>query len=113
MEKINQILGKYGIIMLLVFSILTFFNTCGTKGKIQQNNKRIEALEKSMVKSDSLNREIQSIEREISNLETAREVVYTNNAIVRQVTRPDDVMNDYSNRIKELQKKLDKLKNGK
>ena len=108
MEKINQILGKYGIIMLLALSILTFFNTCGTKSAIKQTNKRINAVENR----DSLNMEIFAIEREISNLEIAREVVYTNNAIVRQVTRPDDVMNDYSNRIKELQKKLDKVKNG-
>lgn len=113
MEKINQIIGKYGVLILLCFTVLNFFSTCGTKGKIQQNNKRIENLEQTITRNDSLNREIQSIEREISNLEIAREVVYTNNAIVRQVTRPDDVMNDYSNRIKDLQKKLDKVKNEK
>jgi hypothetical protein len=74
MEKINKILGKYGIIMLLVFSILTFFNTCGTKSSIKQTNKRIDELEKR----DSLNMEILSIEREISILKTSREIVYTN-----------------------------------
>lgn len=109
MEKINKILGKYGIIMLLVFSILTFFNTCGTKTAIKQTNKRIDVLEQR----DSLNMEILSIEREISILKTSREIVYTNNAIVRTTARPDDVMNDYSRKIDELQKKLDKLKNGK
>lgn len=113
MEQVNKILGKYGILILLVFTLLNFFNTCGTKGKIQQTNKRIDKLELTINTNDSLNREIQSLEREISNLEISREIVYTNNAIVRQVTRPDDVMNDYSNRIKEIQKKLDKLKNGK
>jgi hypothetical protein len=45
--------------------------------------------------------------------QTAREVVYTNNAIVRQVTRPDDIMNQYTTKVEELRKKLDKLKNGK
>ena len=109
MEKINKILGKYGIIMLLVFSIMTFFNTCGTKSSIKQTNKRIDAV----IERDSLNMEILSVEREISILETSREIVYTNNAIVRTTARPDDVMNDYSKKINELQKKLDKLKNGK
>jgi len=109
MEKINKILGKYGIIMLLVFSILTFFNTCGTKSSIKQTNKRIDAV----IERDSLNMEILSVEREISILETSREIVYTNNAIVRTTARPDDVMNEYSKKINELQKKLDKLKNGK
>jgi DNA replication protein DnaD len=106
MEKINKILGKYGIIMLLVFSVLTFFNTCGTKSSIKQTNKRID----SLVQRDSLNMEILSIEREISILKTSREIVYTNNAIVRTSVRPDDAMNDYSKKIDELQKKLDKLK---
>lgn len=109
MEKINKILGKYGIIMLLVFSIMTFFNTCGTKSSIKQTNKRIDAV----IERDSLNMEILSVEREISILETSREIVYTNNAIVRTTARPDDVMNEYSKKINELQKKLDKLKNGK
>jgi hypothetical protein len=109
MEKINKILGKYGIIALLVFSMLTFFNTCGTKSSIKQTNKRIDAL----IQRDSLNMEILSIEREISILKTSREIVYTNNAIVRTASRPDDVMNEYSSKIDELQKKLDKLKNGK
>ena len=106
MEKINKILGKYGIIMLLVFSILNFFNTCGTKSSIKQTNKRID----SLIQRDSLNMEIISIEREISILKTSREIVYTNNAIVRTAARPDDVMNEYSKKIDELQKKLDKLK---
>lgn len=109
MEKINQILGKYGIILLLVFSILNFFNTCGTKSSIKATNKRID----SVIQRDSLNMEILSIEREISILKTSREIVYTNNAIVRTASRPDDVMNDYSRKIDDLQKKLDKLKNGK
>jgi hypothetical protein len=113
MEKINQILGKHGVLILVVFTLLTFINTCGTKGKIQQSNKRIDQLERTIREKDSLNAEIQAIQREINMYQTAREVVYTNNAIVRQVTRPDDVMNDYSAKIDDLRKKLDRVKNGK
>ena len=113
MEKINKILGKYGVLTLVILSFLTFINTCGTKSKIQQTNKRVDKLEQTIKQSDSLQIEIQIIEREISMYQTAREVVYTNNAIVRQVTRPDDIMNQYSEKIDELRKKLDKLKNGK
>lgn len=106
MEQLNKILGKYGILVLVIFSLLNFFNTCGTKSSIKQTNKRID----NVVKRDSINMEIQSIETEISILKTAREVVYTNNAIVRTTVRPDDAMNEYSAKIDELQKKLDKLK---
>lgn len=113
MEKINKILGKYGVLTLVVLSLLTFINTCGTKGKIQQANKRIEQLENTIRKNDSIAYEINAIEREINMYQTAREVVYTNNAVVRQVTRPDDIMNQYGTKIDELRKKLDRLKNGK
>lgn len=108
MEQINKFVTKYGMIILIIFSLLNFFNSCGTKSSIKQTNKRID----NVIKRDSLNMEIQSIEKEIVILKTAREVVYTNNAIVRTTARPDDVMNDYSKKIDELQKKLDKLKNG-
>lgn len=113
MDKINKILGKYGVLTLVILSFLTFIDTCGTKGKIQQTNKRIDQLERTINQRDSINAEIQSLEREINMYQTAREVVYTNNAIVRQVTRPDDIMNQYGTKIDELRKKLDKLKNGK
>jgi DNA replication protein DnaD len=109
MEQINKFVTKYGMIILIIISLLNFFNSCGTKSSIKQTNKRID----NVVKRDSINMEIQSIETEISTLKTAREVVYTNNAIVRTSVRPDDVMNQYSIKIDELQKKLDKLKNGK
>ena len=48
MEKINKILGKYGVLTLVILSFLTFIDTCGTKGKIQQTNKRIDQLEKTI-----------------------------------------------------------------
>ena len=109
MEKINKILGKYGIIMLLVFSILTFFNTCGTKSAIKATNKRIDAVEQR----DSLNIEIQAIEDEIISLETSKRTLYDWNTVVRTTERPDDLMNQYDNKIKELRKKLESVKNGK
>jgi hypothetical protein len=109
MEKINKILGKYGIIMLLVFSILTFFNTCGTKSAIKTTNKRIDAVEQR----DSLNVEIQAIEDEIISLETSKRTLYDWNTVIRTTERPDDLMNQYDNKIKELRKKLESVKNGK
>lgn len=42
-------------------------------------------------------------------LETARRVVYDQNTIVRTTKRPDDVMNEYDAKIKELRKKLNAL----
>lgn len=111
MNTIRDFLNKWGLIMLVIFTVLTFFNTCGVKTKLDSLNKKVQTLEKSINYNDSINIEINSIEREISNIEVAREVLYTNNAIVRTVQRPDDVMNAYNKKIKDLQEKLKIIKN--
>ena len=111
MDSIQTFLSKWGIIILIVFSLLTFFNTCGVKGKVDRLDKKVVSLETKIHYNDSINTEISSVEQEIANLEVAREVVYTTNAIVRTAIRPDDVMNTYSQKIKILQEKLNKIKN--
>jgi PBP1b-binding outer membrane lipoprotein LpoB len=109
MEKIHNFINKWGLTISLVLIIAIFFNGCSVKSHTERLERKITSLEKQINYNDSLNREINSIEREISMLETAREVVYTNNAIVRTVARPDDVMNNYSQKIKALQLKKEKL----
>lgn len=89
--------------------MLIKFNTCNTQNHVEKLEKKITSLEQNINYNDSLDREINAIEREIATLETAREVVYTNNAIVRTATRPDDAMNSYTEKIKELQNKREKL----
>ncbi len=110
MNAITGFLNKWGLTILVVMSLSIFMNTCGTKSKIEKLDKKVQSMELTINENDSINREISSIEREISNLEIAREVVYTNNTIVRTEKRPDDVMNDYSTKIKELTMKLNKIK---
>ena len=111
MNEIIEFFKKWGIIMTTVFSLCAVWNSCGTTGRLDRTNKYIQSLEKRIQYNDSISRERNAIEREISNFEIAREVVYTNNAIVRTTERPDDVMNSYTNKIKDLQEKLNKIKN--
>jgi len=110
MNVITEFSNKWGTFILLILGLMIFMNTCGVKGKVERLDKKIQSMESTISYKDSINREINSIEREISNLEIAREVVYTNNAIVRTIERPDDVMNRYSAKIKELTIKLNQLK---
>ena len=109
MEKIQLFLNKWGLLIIILLLVLVKFNTCNTENHVERLEKKITSLEKHIATNDSLDREINFIERKISILETAKEVVYTNNAIIRTVKRPDDVMNDYSEKIKILQEKRDKL----
>lgn len=110
MNAIAEFSNKWGTTILLVLVLMIFMNTCGVKGKVERLDKKVQTMESTINYKDSINREINSIEREISNLEVAREIVYTNNAIVRTTERPDDVMNRYSTKIKELTIKLNQLK---
>lgn len=112
MNNIKEFTKEWGIAILLLFALLIFFNTCGTKGKIERLDKKVQSMEKANNHNDSLSREINSIEREINICETAKEVLYFENAVVRQITRPDDLINEYDKKIKILRAKLDKTKNG-
>lgn len=115
MEKIRLFIDKWGMMLLIVVSMMVFLNTCGTKSQNERNGRRIDVLEKTIGKLDSTlatkisENEIEIL-LEITTLETARRVVYDNNKIVRTVARPDDVMNEYDAKTKELRKKLNALK---
>ncbi len=109
MNNILAFLNKWGVSIIIFICLITFFNTCGVKGNQEQLERKVKSLEQTIAFNDSINREINSVEREILMYETAREIVYTNNAIVRTTERPDDVMNQYGNKIKSLQTKREKL----
>lgn len=104
-----EFLKKWGILIITLFNVMIFFSTCGTKSKIDKLEKRFN----TVLYNDSIQGEINVIDREILLNETSREVVYNWNAVVRTVERPDDVMNKYNSKIKELEKQKEKLKNAK
>lgn len=115
MKKALEFLNKYGILILIIIGLAVFMNTCGTKGVISKNGKRLDKIEKSIFVTDSIlslkiSSEKMDILLKINALEIAREVVYTNNAIVRTSERPDDVINKYNTQIKELQEKIKNVK---
>lgn len=115
MKKVVEFLNKYGNLILIFLGLSLILNTCGTKGNIEKNGKRLDKLEKAILKNDSIlslkiSSEKMDILLKINALEISREVVYTNNAIVRTSERPDDVINKYNNQIKELQEKLSNVK---
>ncbi len=113
MEKVEKFLGKYSVYLMLVFMILIFFNTCGTKSAIKSNSKRLDSLEQTIKIKDSLAIEIGLLEKEINNLELSKNVLFDWNSVVRTAVRPDDRMNEYDFRIGKLRKDLEALKNGK
>lgn len=104
-----EFLKKWGILIITLLNVMIFFSTCGTKSKIEKVEKRLN----TVIYNDSIQNEINAVDREILLNETSREVVYNWNAIVRTTERPDDVMNKYNLKIKELVREKEKLKNAK
>lgn len=100
---------KWGMLIITFLNVMIFFSTCGTKSRIEKVEKKFNIV----LYNDSIQGEINAVDREILLNETSREVVYNWNAIVRTTERPDDVMNKYNLRIKELAKDKEKLKNAK
>ncbi len=109
MTKVKEFFNQWGMSITVLFCAIIFLNTCGTKTKIDSLNKKVNVLEQTISFNDSVQSIKISLEREISILETAREVVYAENSIVRNVARPDDLMNKYDTKIKALQQELASL----
>ncbi len=111
MDNVLEFFKKWGLLLTVIFSLSAAWNSCGITNKIIKQEKSISSLRSEIAFNDSLNRLISETEREISENQVAYRVVYDNNCIVRTTARPDDVMNGYITNIKELQNKLNTLKN--
>ena len=88
---------------------MIFINTCGTSGTNERNGRRIDKLENTLSKTDStistkVSEATLKKEMEILQLEISKNVLYDWNSVVRQVTRPDDRMKYYDDKIKEIKK---------
>lgn len=115
MEKTTNFLNKYGMIILMFFVLIIFFKTCGINSNIEKVGRRIDGVEKIISKLDStvntkISNEKIDLLLKINALEISREILYSENAVVRTKERPDDIINSYNKQIKELQEKLKNVK---
>lgn len=115
MKKLLEFLNNYGTLILVLLGLMILLNTCGMKNMEERNFRKLNQLEKNVQNIDSImdlkiSSEKMDILLKINAIEIAREVVYTNNTIVRTSVRPDDVINKYNIKIKELQEKLKNVK---
>lgn len=106
-RDINIIKGL--IIATLVFSVFSFFNGCSNSNNIEENKQRIELINKRIDSNFYSKKELDLI-FEIQGLKNAKRMLYHNNAIVRTKERPDDLMNEYSEKIDTLREKLKQIR---
>jgi hypothetical protein len=110
-ELIENIL-KYFVVALIV---LISFKSCSTQKRINREviprlkdmTERVERIENETLALDEVELIIEIIGYDISY-----RMLYDNNLVIRSTRRPDDIMNDYTQKRKQLVKKLNTLKSG-
>ena len=115
MNKVNTLLNKYFIYAIWAFLLVSLtvnFRSCGV---VKENRKvkeeivilqsEVDSLESSIDKN-IYDKEELNIRLEILGYEISKRMLYDQNAIVRTTVRPDDRMNEYDQKIKELVEKL-------
>ena len=115
MNKVNTLLNKYFIYAIwafLLISVSVNFRSCGVvkenrkvKNEIVQLQSEVDSLE-TTINTNIYDKEELDIRMEILGYEISKRMLYDQNAIVRTTVRPDDRMNEYDLKIKELLEKL-------
>jgi len=54
MKKLLEFLNQYGMLILVLLSLIIFINTCGTSGANDRNGRRIDKLSKVITTTDSI-----------------------------------------------------------
>lgn len=114
-SKVNVFLHKsvaYAIWAVLAISLIFTYRGCSAAKENVRLRREFVDLKNSV---DSLQKNINDqvynkveldIRMEILGFEISKRMLYDQNAIVRTTVRPDDKMNEYDQKIRELRKKL-------
>ena len=115
MNKVSTLLNKYFIYAIWAFlfvSLIVNFRSCGV---VKENKKvkdeviilqnEVDSLENTITTNIYTKEEL-DVRMEILGYEISKRMLYDQNAIVRTTVRPDDRMNEYDQKIKELVEKL-------
>lgn len=107
----NNFLNKfmvYAVWAMLLMTMVNGCNSCSTSKELNKVRKELDTLEANYdnFKNSIYTKEQMDIKMSIEGYEVSKRMLYDQNAIVRTVARPDDRMNEYDQKIKELREKL-------
>jgi len=108
---VKKLLIGAGIVILFLVGF-SMCKSCGAEKEQAKNRKAIDTLNKQISVKFYTKEEIDKkfdnlqIAVQIEGYEISKRMLYDNNAIVRTTMRPDDQMNAYDQKIKELRDKL-------
>lgn len=110
-KKIEELANKYVVYtlyLLLFFSFVATMRSCGTNREVSKLKKEVSTLNEKIRTLDSniYSKEEINIRMSIEGYEISKRMLYDQNSVIRTVIRPDDRMNEYDQKIKELQEKI-------
>ncbi len=101
-KPINSRLLITLLIIMLLIMLSTSLKTCRTASTVRQLTKEL-----TDIKEQNRNAaERQKIQAEIEGYKISKRMLYDNNAVVRTVKRPDDILMGYDSSIARLELKL-------
>jgi len=105
----REFLKKNFIIIVTVFLLFSLLKSCNDVRTLNEVQDTINALKDSTYSKIEVDKkfEIQSIENEIIGYEISYRMLYDNNTVIRTKERPDDIMNNYVEKIKDLKTEID------
>jgi hypothetical protein len=93
MKKLQDFFSKYGIMIAVVFSFLTFLNTCGNPNKV--TNKRLDALTTQI---DSLkNVTVTDKDLQIEGLKAEKRMIQATDRKMLDVQRQSEIDKEIQN----------------
>lgn len=102
----------YAVWVMLALTMINGCNSCSTSKEVNKMRKELDTLEvgytnlQNSIKTQYYTKEQMDVRMSIEGYEVSKRMLYDQNAIVRTVARPDDRMNEYDLKIKELREKL-------
>lgn len=111
LDKLNKFV-MFAIYLLLIITMVNGCNGCSSQKENVKMRKEVDSLNTTveLLKAQTYAKKELDIRMEIEGYEISKRMLYDQNAIVRTTVRPDDMMNKYDQKIKELQEKLQQSK---
>jgi hypothetical protein len=107
-------LESWVIYPIYIIMILSFFGSLRSCSTSAENKKLRKELTEVKIELDSIysaldniySKDELDIRMEIDGLKTSKRTLYFENAVVRNVVRPDDIIQQFDDKIDALEKKL-------
>ena len=111
MSDVFKWLNKYGVMVIIFLLLVIALQHCNQNSKLNANIKNTAAVAATvdslipLVDQTNVAKKVELL-LVVNKFETAKLILYDWNSVVRTVVRPDDLMNEYDDKIRLAKKEL-------